>query len=1736
MLVFYRPTVRKRIAGLLLLLTISELVFPSLSYALTSGPSQPEFSSFEPVSTNQLVDEFTGDFTYNIPVISIPGPQGSDYPLSLSYHSGATSEEEASWVGYGWTLNPGAITRNTRGFPDDFNKAQVTYYNKMPANWTVTAGVGVGGLEAFSKDFSLGASYALRYNNYQGFGSNTNIGLSLGKGVVSLGYNSTDGMSSFSATVSPVAVLNRATDIYQAAKANINTQIGSNATATKAQPRAQGTRISLLGGNHGLLTYGDVNRSTHAASYTGGAMNVSVGLQINPIPFPVGATTNIFGSYSWQENVESQALNAYGYLYSQNSNATDNESDNAVRDYYTEKETAYNKRDNFLGMPFNNADIFAVSGEGVGGSFRLYHDKVGEFAPNYKASKIIIGNLSPELAVGTAFGAGSDFGAGWQQLSEGPWEKKVVDRKAFSSAAAEKDDVFFRFANDMGGGTSTAAVPDEPVAARVNRSDWQHPDKTKLAPQLEKAAVHNRASYIAYHTRGDVAKVQGYTTSLRLARRFSQRSDLPVDYLSLDPNAICEMAITTANGGRYLYGLPVLSAGENNLEYSILKDDIVNRNYLATVKVGANLDDREVKLGETRTTAYANSFPLTEIQSADYVDRTLNGPTADDFGGYTRFNYVKKYGRQGNNLVSANGYYNWRTPYNGLLYKTNSLSDPNDDLGAVSYGQKEIVYLRSVQTKTHTAIFVRTARSDGQDAGAENGYPGGSYPDKAEIPRERTGTENPRATAGYKGLYKLSRIDLYSNSDLEPSGDSLKPKAGVVPIKSVHFSYSYELFQGVEANKLGVPNSAVGAGDKRQGKLTLTRVWFEYQGIPTKISPYTFSYNYPDYASYPATYYGAVGARPIVSSAEDLANKNEVAYYDQLTPAVQNPVYDPLSLDAWGNYCNKGPERAQNMQPWLDQRDLFENNSPPSYEWDPAAWQLKGITLPTGGQIHVQYEQDDYAYVQNRPVHAMASLLSNVNKDDVFQVDADGLGLKEDAEKQATVDAINAQYKGTGRKIFFKFLYNLAGKNLPVLQPLTTNAEYITGYTSLKEARLTGGQVEIELEHPKDGYTLPIQVCKNFLLTQRAGKLGGNKFTGNKFAPMQAVRDLVAWKRIGFDLSNQCGALNPSLSYFRIPLVKPKKGGGLRVKRLLTFDKTGLDGAAVLYGSEYSYRMRADDGKIISSGVATTEPAAMREENILVDYLPRQGQNLLSKAVSGLDRKQAEGPLGESLLPAPSVGYARVVVRNIHSGRTSPGFSISEFATARDYPMQVQYTSLQNETQFRLIPAILFTDQLNNTYATQGYSFILNNMHGQVRRRATYPGNYPGHQLASSKLPAPTTEQKYVYFEPTQQANSTNAIQLVAEQSSPAQPLYYPGREVDMTMAQKAVKDNMVDVNFEADVDIAFLVFFPAFFSTVFPTVTRSQAELYTHVTTKVIRYPAVVKRIETTQDGIKHITENIAFDQISGQVVQTKENDEFKGGYVQEKVQAAWIRPEFEPKWERENKLVISATTAASGVSISLGAQNEIWLNFLPATSACDGLAKITRGDQLAISTQSNDGDNALYFADNPDFLNSRVRIYPAILPFSSPSTLTLPTGVGPNTPVSTVQIMTSGRMNQLTASAGATTYHGTDYTKLAVTMPFTTSKKYSSSSFSSAINSWLGTSTRATDKFSSGGTSYEHMNISAYANRLSPGCVPDPSDATISDVVVAKQTLNGKIRVSLVSFKVACASGGLVVTIENK
>src|SRR6185437_12233420 len=85
---------------------------------------------------------------------------------------------------------------------------------------------------------------------------------------------------------------------------------------------------------------------------------------------------------------------------------------------------------------------------------------------------------------------------------------------------------------------------------------------------------------------------------------------------------------------------------------------------------------------------YATTYLLTSITTPDYVDRKLDGPTDDDYGGWTQFIYSRLWGStiksRTDSLIS--NWYHWRSPYTGFLFHPNTLSTTKDDFGSVSDG------------------------------------------------------------------------------------------------------------------------------------------------------------------------------------------------------------------------------------------------------------------------------------------------------------------------------------------------------------------------------------------------------------------------------------------------------------------------------------------------------------------------------------------------------------------------------------------------------------------------------------------------------------------------------------------------------------------------------------------------------------------------------------------------------------------------------------------------------------------------------------------------------------------------------------------------------------------------------------------------------------------------------------------------------------------------------------------
>ena len=1564
-----RQSVIRKVAMLLAVSFLFQITFPTVAWALTSGPSQPEFSSFEPVSTNGMVNDFTGDFSYNIPVINIPGANGGGYAMSLSYHSGASPEQEASWVGYGWTLNPGAINRAKRGIADDSKGAKIEKWNKNYDNHTITVSPSVG-MELFSGNLAasgINVNAGMTYNNFTGFKTFAGGSFSSFHGAGTINYFSQTGQGSFSASVNPLALLTVNKEEHEKAIApakdkdlELNPEFTQTTTEVEyKQSKSQNATVGKF--NFSVSSYPTVAGKIDGLSFDFSA----AGVEFNPIPLPTGMKGTIGATYNWQHNTPVDVIETYGFMYSDASSISDDD----IMDYHIEKWSGYSKRDKYLGIPFTSKDAFSVSGEGMNNQFTIHKKKAGHFRPNKVASEYGKFHLNFDFNGGLSFGGGNAYAVGYHRVVEKAWDPTMMDGEGSPEHLTwnygSEETNFMRMNNDMAGSMLTASNDIE--QATIVRTSLIpgfksfHPRIDGLNRELNVSEKRiARSSFVDYNTNAQMGEVDATGNSYRT---FGKRSNvvyengIPVNAIdrTLTPivDGIGEVTTFSEEGVMYNYGLPVYNRYEGELSVDVDKLQS-NDNYTVYKDFDANTNTK-VKIGHMDQSAYASTYLLTEITNPDYLDVNHNGPDDNDFGGWVRFDYDRKYGHENK---QQGDWFKWRSPYTGLKFNRGSFSSSKDDLGTMVYGEKEIYYLKTIETNTHKAEFYTSPRQDGK--GADDKYDAAG---------------DPTATSSDQ-LYQLDKIVLYKKN---VNGQD-------VELKTVHFDYENTLCTGL-------PNANNGAG-----KLTLNKMWVEYRGVKNaKIAPYVFHYDY---------------MAPSLYGADIQAKYNDITEYAD-EDMIQNPSYSIHQADAWGNYQYDGEARHLKYQSWVDQT--------PAPEFDPAAWQLKRIELPTGGQIQVQYEQKDYSYVQDQKAHIMAPLKSKSGEgDDKFYLDLSQTGVLSLQDKQELVNQIKRRYKvNTGEKkdrMYFKFLYALLGAS-PELKDC--NAEYINGYFVVADVGMDDdNDVFIQVKTDEGNqHALPKQVCKDFYKTNRRGIVKEGICEVDELEnsdPIVAFSWLTQmFPTSGVDESLICAGISHEDSYLRIPVVKRKLGGGVRVKRLLMYDQGLEPGDEVLYGSEYDYTTIDSYGNRISSGVTSTEPASIREENILVGFVERGEQRWLGKIIAGRDRKEYEGPFGESVLPSAHVGYSKVTVRNIHHGTTNTGIVVNEFHTYKDHPINLNDVSSEIiRKQDRMeYPLLVVNRSTKNVWMTQGWRFVIHDYHGKPKKITTYGGD--------PLLPQTMQESSSITFE---YFDLDAEIPMIYKDNKIVKG--YPGAEEEVSIESRVVSDLDNRVGLLSDVNLGTIgaLVLPEF--SFLPTFSNKENKLHTHITTKVIRKPVITKAVTTYKDGIYHYSENLAFSAETGEPLMVRTTDGYdqldleqsqdhNGSYTSYSYSASYNYPEMGPKFVNDG-LIIKSAYSDIYEAVPSGT-NDAYLRLQGSTQGGElcrlfpgDLVKLTdrtSGTSLGIYNVVHDIGSSLALNLNTDYTTTR--------PFSSDEEVN-------------IEVIKSGRKNQLNAKVGNVTTYG--------------------------------------------------------------------------------------------------------------
>jgi RHS repeat-associated protein len=117
---------------------------------------QPEVYSF-PKPVHAGVGS-GGELNLSLPILTVKGRAGFDFPIAFSYQSGIKVEAEASWLGLGWNFNAGSITRDVRGAMRGSGCDFADVPDMMPDYYYVTL-PGYGSFEMFRENIFRDTKY-----------------------------------------------------------------------------------------------------------------------------------------------------------------------------------------------------------------------------------------------------------------------------------------------------------------------------------------------------------------------------------------------------------------------------------------------------------------------------------------------------------------------------------------------------------------------------------------------------------------------------------------------------------------------------------------------------------------------------------------------------------------------------------------------------------------------------------------------------------------------------------------------------------------------------------------------------------------------------------------------------------------------------------------------------------------------------------------------------------------------------------------------------------------------------------------------------------------------------------------------------------------------------------------------------------------------------------------------------------------------------------------------------------------------------------------------------------------------------------------------------------------------------------------------------------------------------------------------------------------------------------------
>lgn len=918
------------IATFFLVIFLPTLLPTNLLYASNNGPNALEAASFEPVDAADMVNLVTGDMKYVLPLLNVPSPEGG-YPLSLSYKAGVAMNQEASWVGLGWSLTPGGINRNANGYADDTeigvensliydSGAELNYYNVgVGANFNgVTLGVGA------------------YWGSHKTFG-----------GSVTLGYGP------FAASAGTGTMGTQASIGY------------SDSVENTANYISTGISLSSIK-NNGSSSISNIGTGLSNVSFSYSQDDYQVSVNHKNYDFGIGI---YFGHTRINYSLFKEYFNVYSGILYHNSiydGAVNAEANYRLKGFDTNKMVLFNKNSEsiFQIYDFTNAykyenvltpnfDSYRVNSQGINGSMspvfnqelNLLHlsshaNTGGTGVTNLLSFAKYIpsnGNSSIDLNLKLntkLFFEFNNMNASFLRINRTNIERDIVGEDSYGSASAQ-------------GGVRLAT-------AKTNNSNLY--SETSANGEMLKNGFRKRTGlFVESFTNQQITsgQISSGTIGFIEAKNLNRNNEQIYKHQSIGA-----FRITDTQGKTYHYSLPVINF------------EIWYKNY-------SNPDDENQAFFEKEMAEpYATDWLLTAVTGPDYIDSNGNHIVdAGDTGFWVEFDYGK-----------------WTDAY---IWQSSSGNHDivkgdykNDDRYEYHRGRKQVYYLDAVRTRTHTAYFVKSLRKDAISKKVEQfnikATSVGSYnvlnnaklfqsayidcnckPESPELYNIPTTDGNGsldkymgrRENYYYKDFpqnysLKLDKVILVKNS----SGLVINKNQGVdlTPIKKAFYAKTTRIFNITNAVFREYGNLNAYTTDFLNGRHTVS--YNPLQEIQINNSANVIDIN-------------DVSALNITDYAEKIIEFQHDSNYGLMPNSINSSATSKgkLTLNGVNFLGKKGVSYIPGYQFNYHLKSTAYNSSNEDgwgyHKTLPAAWSLNEIVTPTGAKIGFEYESDDYSGV-----------------------------------------------------------------------------------------------------------------------------------------------------------------------------------------------------------------------------------------------------------------------------------------------------------------------------------------------------------------------------------------------------------------------------------------------------------------------------------------------------------------------------------------------------------------------------------------------------------------------------------------------------------------------------------------------------------------------------------------------------------------------------------------------------